>query len=228
MKKISDLISHNHEWSKRVARENPEFFKHLAIAQNPKFLWIGCSDSRVPAERLTELQPGELFVHRNVANLVIHTDLNCLSVVQYAIDVLGIEDIIICGHLDCGGIRAAVENPDLGLINNWLLHIRDIWFRYSSLLGEFPAEKRMDILCELNVIEQVYNLGHSTILQSAWQRGQKVNIHGWVYGINNGQITDLKISSSSRENLEITYREAISNLLNQHDLYNDNKDTTNE
>jgi len=133
------------------------------------------------------------------------------------------EDIIICGHLDCGGIRAAVENPDLGLINNWLLHIRDIWFRYSSLLGEFPAERRMDILCELNVIEQVYNLGHSTIIQSAWQRGQKVNIHGWVYGISNGRITDLKISSSSGENLEINYREAISNLLNQHDLYGQNK-----
>lgn len=223
MKKISDLIASNHAWSNKVAQEDPDFFKHLAIAQNPKFLWIGCSDSRVPAERLAELQPGELFVHRNVANLVIHTDLNCLSVVQYAIDVLGIEDIIICGHLDCGGIRAAVENPDLGLINNWLLHIRDIWFRYSSLLGEFPAEKRMDILCELNVIEQVYNLGHSTILQSAWQRGQKVNIHGWVYGIDNGRITDLKISSSSRENLEIHYREAISNLLNQHDIYAENK-----
>jgi len=223
MKKISDLIVRNHAWSQKVALEDPDFFKHLAISQRPKFLWIGCSDSRVPAEKLTELEPGELFVHRNVANLVIHTDLNCLSVVQYAIDVLGVEDIIICGHLDCGGIRAAVENPDLGLINNWLLHIRDIWFRYSSLLGEFPAEKRMDILCELNVIEQVYNLGHSTIIQSAWQRGQKVNIHGWVYGISNGRITDLKISSSSGENLEINYREAISNLLNQHDLYDQNK-----
>lgn len=223
MKNIDDLIKRNYLWSQKMAQEDPDFFKHLAIAQRPKFLWIGCSDSRVPAEKLTELEPGELFVHRNVANLVIHTDLNCLSVVQYAIDVLGVEDIIICGHLDCGGIRAAVENPDLGLINNWLLHIRDIWFRYSSLLGNFPAEKRMDILCELNVIEQVYNLGHSTIIQSAWQRGQKVNIHGWVYGIDNGQITDLKISSNSRENLEIHYREAISNLLNMHDLYDENK-----
>lgn len=223
MKNINDLIKRNYLWSQKMAQEDPDFFKHLAIAQRPKFLWIGCSDSRVPAEKLTELEPGELFVHRNVANLVIHTDLNCLSVVQYAIDVLGVEDIIICGHLDCGGIRAAVENPDLGLINNWLLHIRDIWFRYSSLLGNFPAEKRMDILCELNVIEQVYNLGHSTIIQSAWQRGQKVNIHGWVYGIDNGQITDLKISSNSRENLEIHYREAISNLLNMHDLYDENK-----
>ncbi len=222
MANIQDLIRFNHEWSDKIKQEDPAFFKKLSVAQSPKFLWIGCSDSRVPAEKLTKLEPGELFVHRNVANLVIHTDLNCLSVVQYAVDVLKIEDIIICGHLDCGGIRAAIENPDLGLINNWLLHIRDLWFRYSSLIGEFPAHKRMDILCELNVIEQVYNLGHSTIIQSAWQRGQKVNLHGWVYGIDNGKITDLHITSSSRESLEIHYREAISYLLNQHDLYDDN------
>ncbi|KES15110.1 Carbonic anhydrase, partial [Gilliamella apis SCGC AB-598-P17] len=166
---VSDLIRFNHEWSEKIEQEDPDFFKQLAVAQNPKFLWIGCSDSRVPAEKLIKLKPGELFVHRNVGNLVIHTDLNCLSVVQYAVDVLEIEDIIICGHLGCGGIKAAVENPDLGLINNWLLHIRDLWFRYSSLIGEFPADIRLDILCELNVIEQVYNLGHSTVIQSAWR-----------------------------------------------------------
>lgn len=213
---VSDLIRFNHEWSEKIEQEDPDFFKQLAIAQNPKFLWIGCSDSRVPAEKLIKLKPGELFVHRNVGNLVIHTDLNCLSVVQYAVDVLEIEDIIICGHLGCGGIKAAVENPDLGLINNWLLHIRDLWFRYSSLIGEFPADIRLDILCELNVIEQVYNLGHSTVIQCAWQRGKKVNLHGWVYGIDNGKITDLHITSSSSENLEINYREAISYLLNLH------------
>ena len=213
---VSDLIRFNHEWSEKIEQEDPDFFKQLAVAQNPKFLWIGCSDSRVPAEKLIKLKPGELFVHRNVGNLVIHTDLNCLSVVQYAVDVLEIEDIIICGHLGCGGIKAAVENPDLGLINNWLLHIRDLWFRYSSLIGKFPADIRLDILCELNVIEQVYNLGHSTVIQSAWQRGKKVNLHGWVYGIDNGKITDLHITSSSSENLEINYREAISYLLNLH------------
>ena len=213
---VSDLIRFNHEWSEKIEQEDPDFFKQLAVAQNPKFLLIGCSDSRVPAEKLIKLKPGELFVHRNVGNLVIHTDLNCLSVVQYAVDVLEIEDIIICGHLGCGGIKAAVENPDLGLINNWLLHIRDLWFRYSSLIGEFPADIRLDILCELNVIEQVYNLGHSTVIQSAWQRGKKVNLHGWVYGIDNGKITDLHITSSSSENLEINYREAISYLLNLH------------
>ncbi|MCX8649725.1 carbonate dehydratase [Gilliamella sp. B2776] len=213
---VNDLIRFNHEWSEKIEQEDPEFFKQLAIAQNPKFLWIGCSDSRVPAEKLIKLKPGELFVHRNVGNLVIHTDLNCLSVVQYAVDVLKIEDIIVCGHLGCGGIRTAVENPDIGLINNWLLHIRDLWFRNSSLIGEFPPKIRLDILCELNVIEQVYNLGHSTIIQSAWQRGHRINLHGWVYGIDNGKITDLHITSSSSENLEINYREAISYLLNLH------------
>lgn len=213
MKRIYDLIQSNHAWSDKIAQEDPHFFKQLANSQKPKFLWIGCSDSRVPAETLTYLKPGELFVHRNVANLVIHTDLNCLSVVQYAVEVLEVEDIIICGHLDCGGIRAAVENPDLGLINNWLLHIRDLWFRYSSTLGEFPPEKRIDVLCEINVIEQVYNLGHSTIIQSAWNKGQNVKIHGWVYGVDNGKIRDLKISACSKEGLEINYREAVSALL---------------
>lgn len=219
MKKIHELIESNQKWSDQAILENPEYFKKLAKNPKPKFLWIGCSDSRVPAETLTHLAPGELFVHRNVANLVIHTDLNCLSVVQYAVDVLGIKDIIICGHHDCGGIQAAVENPDLGLINNWLLNIRDLWFRYSSILGHFPNNKRMDILCEINVIEQVYNLGHSTVIQAAWKRGQKINIHGWVYGIENGRIHDLNISSCSRENLEIHYRKAMSSLLQAPDLF---------
>lgn len=142
---------------KNAGGGRPRIFGKLAQAQNPRFLWIGCSDSRVPAERLTGLEPGELFVHRNVANLVIHTDLNCLSVVQYAVDVLQVEHIIICGHYGCGGVQAAVENTELGLIDNWLLHIRDIWFKHSSLLGEMPQERRMDTLCELNVMEQVYN-----------------------------------------------------------------------
>lgn len=218
MKKIDDLIKSNHIWSKHAILENPTYFRTLAKNKTPKFLWIGCSDSRVPAETLTQLQPGELFVHRNVANLVVHTDLNCLSVVQYAVDVLGIQDIIICGHHDCGGIRAAVENPDLGLINNWLLNVRDLWFRYSSILGNFPIHDRMNMLCEINVIEQVYNLGHSTIIQFAWKRGQKVRIHGWVYGIENGLIENLHISSNSRENLEINYRESMSALFQSHNL----------
>ena len=201
MNNIDTLISNNALWSKMLVEEDPGFFGKLAQAQNPRFLWIGCSDSRVPAERLTGLEPGELFVHRNVANLVIHTDLNCLSVVQYAVDVLQVEHIIICGHYGCGGVQAAVENTELGLIDNWLLHIRDIWFKHSSLLGEMPQERRMDTLCELNVMEQVYNLGHSTIMQSAWKRGQKVSIHGWAYGIHDGLLRNLEVTATNRETL---------------------------
>lgn len=147
---------------------------------------------------------------------MIHTDLNCLSVVQYAVDVLEVEHIIICGHYGCGGVQAAVENTELGLIDNWLLHIRDIWFKHSSLLGEMPEERRLDTLCELNVMEQVYNLGHSTIMQSAWKRGQKVTIHGWAYGIHDGLLRDLDVTAVSRETLEQRYRQGISNLKSKH------------
>ncbi len=214
MNDIERLISNNAAWSKTMIDEDPGFFERLSQSQKPRFLWIGCSDSRVPAERLTGLEPGELFVHRNVANLVIHTDLNCLSVVQYAIDVLEVEHVIICGHYGCGGVQSAVENPELGLINNWLLHIRDIWYKHSSLLGELSPEKRLDKLCELNVVEQVYNLGHSTVMQSAWKRGQKVTLHGWVYGILDGRLRNLEFDATSRETLEQRYRQGVSALLN--------------
>ena len=214
MNDIEKLISNNANWSKTMIDEDPGFFERLSQSQKPRFLWIGCSDSRVPAEQLTGLEPGELFVHRNVANLVIHTDLNCLSVVQYAIDVLEVEHVIICGHYGCGGVQAAVENPELGLINNWLLHIRDIWYKHSSLLGELSPEKRLDKLCELNVVEQVYNLGHSTVMQSAWKRGQKVTLHGWVYGILDGRLRNLEVDATSRETLEQRYRQGVSALLN--------------
>ncbi|SLM62039.1 MULTISPECIES: carbonate dehydratase [Dickeya] len=213
MKTIETLIANNQLWSETIVKEDPEYFKRLALAQRPRFLWIGCADSRVPAESLTSLEPGELFVHRNVANLVIHTDLNCLSVVQYAVEVLEVEHIIICGHYGCGGVQAAVENPELGLINNWLLHIRDLWYKHSSMLGELPPEERINKLCEINVVEQVYNLGHSTIMQSAWKRGQKATIHGWVYGIQDGRLRDLEVTATSRETLEQRYRRAVSSLL---------------
>ncbi|AIN19019.1 MULTISPECIES: carbonate dehydratase [Yersinia] len=214
MKEIEKLLANNDLWSKAISKDDPGFFEHLAEAQKPRFLWIGCSDSRVPAEQLTGLKAGELFVHRNVANLVIHTDLNCLSVVQYAIDVLQVEHIIICGHLGCGGVEAAMKKDlELGLIDNWLLHIRDLWFKHSTLLGELPAEERSDMLCKINVVEQVYNLGHSTIVRSAWKRGQKAMIHGWVYGIEDGKLTDLNISSTSLSELEIKYREAMAKIL---------------
>ncbi|MFA3777496.1 carbonate dehydratase [Yersinia sp. 1652 StPb PI] len=214
MKEIEKLLANNDIWSNSISKDDPDFFEHLAQAQKPRFLWIGCSDSRVPAEQLTGLKAGELFVHRNVANLVIHTDLNCLSVVQYAIDVLQVEHIIICGHLGCGGVEAAMQKDlELGLIDNWLLHIRDLWFKHSSLLGELPAEERSNMLCKINVVEQVYNLGHSTIVRSAWKRGQKAMIHGWVYGIDDGKLTDLKVSATSLSELEIKYREAMAKIL---------------
>lgn len=215
MKKIKQLFENNLQWSESVTKENPSFFKELAKFQKPHFLWIGCSDSRVPAEKLTKAAPGDLFVHRNVANLVIHTDLNCLSVIQYAVDVLKVEHIIICGHYGCGGIEAAINNEEQGLINNWLLHVRDILFKHSAILDELAPQEKANRLCELNVIEQVYNLGHSTIIQSAWRRSQNVIIYGWIYGIQNGRLNDLDVTANSSEQLKITYRQAIAKLSQQ-------------
>lgn len=173
MPEIKQLFENNSKWSESIKAETPEYFAKLAKGQNPDFLWIGCADSRVPAERLTGLYSGELFVHRNVANQVIHTDLNCLSVVQYAVDVLQVKHIIVCGHYGCGGVTAAIDNPQLGLINNWLLHIRDYYLKHREYLDQMPAEDRSDKLAEINVAEQVYNLANSTVLQNAWERGQE-------------------------------------------------------
>ncbi|EAL70214.1 hypothetical protein DDB_G0274643 [Dictyostelium discoideum AX4] len=201
---IDQLIANNHAWSTRIKQEDPGFFTHLAEAQKPRFLWIGCSDSRVPAERLTGLESGQLFVHRNVANLVIHTDLNCLSVVQYAVEVLQVEHIIICGHYGC----------ELGLINNWLLHIRDLTFKHATMISMLEGNRKrlLDTLCELNVVEQCFNLGNSTVMQSAWKRGQDVKIHGWIYGIQDGYLRDLGITASSRDTLESNYKNSIQKL----------------
>lgn len=214
---IERLFENNFSWATRMKDEQSDYFKQLAEHQNPTYLWIGCSDSRVPAEKLTGLGPGELFVHRNVANLVIHTDLNCLSVVQYAVDVLNIEHIIICGHTNCGGINAAMSNEDKGLISNWLLHIRDIWFKHSHLLGKLNNEQRANMLVRLNVAEQVYNLGQSSIVKSAWERGKNLSLHGWVYDVNDGFLHDQGVMATSRETLEITYRNAIAKLLSEAD-----------
>ncbi|MEG9500014.1 carbonate dehydratase [Mannheimia indoligenes] len=212
MEKIERLFANNHAWATQMKDEQSDYFKKLAEHQKPTYLWIGCSDSRVPAEKLTGLEPGELFVHRNVANMVIHTDLNCLSVVQYAVDVLEIEHIIICGHTNCGGINAAMAQNDLGLINNWLLHIRDIWFKHSHLLGKLPYEERSNVLTRLNVAEQVYNLGQSSIIKSAWERGKSLSLHGWVYDVKDGFLNDQGVIATSRETLEITYRNAIAKI----------------
>ncbi len=213
MPEIKQLFANNTKWAENFKDENPDYFARLAEEQKPEYLWIGCADSRVPAERLTGLESGELFVHRNVANQVIHTDLNCLSVVQYAVDVLKVKHIIVCGHYGCGGVHAAIENPELGLINNWLLHIRDLYLKHRNYLGSLPKEERADRLCEINVTEQVYNLGNSTILRNAWQRGQDIAIHGWFYDINDGVLRDLEMTARSREQLEVNYQSAIAKLI---------------
>lgn len=214
MKTIEQLFANNHAWATKMKDEQSDYFKELAEHQNPTYLWIGCSDSRVPAEKLTGLGPGELFVHRNVANMVIHTDLNCLSVVQYAVDVLNIKHIIICGHTNCGGIKAAMGTvQDLGLISNWLLHIRDLWFKHGHMLGKLSPEHRANMLTRLNVAEQVYNLGCSSIIRTVWDKSKELSLHGWVYDVNDGFLIDQGVMATSRETLEITYRNAIAKLI---------------
>jgi carbonic anhydrase len=202
MKTLSLLFENNRKWASQISQTNPSFFSGLAQQQNPEFLWIGCSDSRVPANEIIGLLPGELFVHRNVANLVIHTDMNCLSVLQYAVEILKVKHVIVCGHYGCGGVKAALETHPHGLIDNWLRHIRDIHQRRGNDLLQFStAEERLNRLCELNVIEQVKNAGNTTIIQEAWQRGQLVTIHGWIYAISDGLLKDLDTTISSTAEL---------------------------
>ena len=196
------LFENNKRWAKRISEQKPGFFDELSKQQAPEFLWIGCSDSRVPANEIVGLMPGELFVHRNVANLVVHTDMNCLSVLQFAIDVLKVKHVIVCGHYGCGGIKAAMDNSSQGLIDNWLNNIRDlIHQKTDELAGINNEDARLDRLCELNVINQVINVGRTTIVKDAWKRGQEVSIHSWVYGISDGLIRDLESSLSSSDDL---------------------------
>lgn len=203
MKTLANLFENNRNWASSISSENPDFFSSLTRQQAPGYLWIGCSDSRVPANEIVGLLPGELFVHRNVANLVIHTDMNCLSVLQYAVDILKIKQVIVCGHYGCSGIKAALDNKPHGLIDNWLRHIRDICRRYQTELDAIPDEvKRFRRLCELNVIEQVINTGNTTIMQEAWARGEEVTIHGWIYDIADGLLRDLNVCISSPDELE--------------------------
>ncbi|MGL4712333.1 MAG: carbonate dehydratase [Shewanella sp.] len=194
MKLLQPLFDNNRRWAGRIRQENPDFFEQLAKQQNPEYLWIGCSDSRVPSNQIIDLMPGEVFVHRNIANMVIHTDLNCLSVLQYAVDVLKVKHIMVVGHYGCGGVRAAMGTQRLGLIDNWLGHLRDIYRIYQAELLQMDEAKRFARLCELNVIEQVANVTSSTIVQEAWDRGQDVAVHGWIYGIDNGLLTDLDVT----------------------------------
>jgi carbonic anhydrase len=204
---LKHLLENNRKWSARMVADDPEFFHRLSQQQAPEFLWIGCADSRVPANQITGLLPGEVFVHRNVANLVVHADLNCLSVIQFAVEVLKVRHVIVCGHYGCGGVRAALQNVELGLIDNWLRNIKDIYVKHQADVDALPDENaRIDRLCELNVIEQVYNVCHTTIIQKAWKRGQSLAVHGWIYGIDNGLIKDLGVVVTSQEETAQIYR----------------------
>jgi carbonic anhydrase len=207
MSEIKKLFENNLKWASDIKDADSEFFTKLAKQQSPEYLWIGCSDSRVPANQIVGLLPGEIFVHRNVGNVVVHTDLNCLSVIQFAIEILQVKHIIVCGHYDCGGIKAALENQPHGLIDNWLRHIKDVHRFYKKKLDELNDEQaKLDLLCELNVMEQVANVCHTTILQHAWKAGKNVTVHGWVYGINNGIIKDLGISVSGIDGIQSVYK----------------------
>jgi carbonic anhydrase len=192
--------------------ERPGFFTDLTRQQKPRFMWIGCSDSRVPANQITGLEPGEVFVHRNVANVVVPTDLNCLSTVQFAVDQLKVEHLMVVGHYGCGGVRAALDNVRVGLADNWLRHIKDVRDRHSAILDAAPESTRLDVLCELNVIEQVMNVAHTTVLLDAWARGQKVSLHGWVYGLKDGLLKDLHITMDDEEGMDSLYRAAIAGV----------------
>lgn len=204
---IDDCLEENRRWAERVRAEDPEYFVRLSRQQRPELLWIGCSDSRLPPDRIIGRQPGEVFVHRNVANVVVHTDVNCLSVLQYAIDVLGVQHVIVVGHYRCGGIRAALEGRPLGLIDNWLRHIKDVYRLHADELDAIPVRQaREDRLCELNVEAQVANVCHTTIVQEAWRRGQPLAVHGWIYSIEDGLLRDMDLRVEQPSQIPSVYR----------------------
>lgn len=210
MKNLIELLEKNRDWAERIKAEDPGFFQALAEQQSPRYLWIGCSDSRVPATQLVGLRPGDLFVHRNVANVVVHTDFNCLSVLQFAVDVLQVGHVIVCGHYGCGGVKAAMQNLQLGLIDNWLRHVQDVMHNHEALLSNISDEaQRLDRLCELNVIEQVLNVSRTTVVQNAWGRGQELAVHGWIYGVGDGLLRDLDICITNQQELSAAHEEAV-------------------
>ena len=211
--KLPNLFSNNRDWARRTTAREPEFFQSLSEQQSPKYLWIGCSDSRVPANEIVGLRPGELFVHRNVANVVVHTDLNCLSVLQYAIDVLKVEHVIVCGHYGCGGVRAAYLRSSLGLIDNWLRHVQDVRDRHDAMVNaERGDEARIARLCELNVIEQVTHVSRTTIVEDAWRRDQALTIHGWIYDLRDGLLRDLFCTAAAATEVVAAYTDALGRL----------------
>ncbi len=211
--KLDRLLERNREWSERIHREDPEFFSRLSLQQVPEYLWVGCSDSRVPANQIIDMAPGEVFVHRNIANVVVHTDLNCLSVIQFAVDVLKVKHILVVGHYGCGGVQAALSGQRLGLVDNWLRHVTDVADRHAACLSVVDSlQARHDRLCELNVLEQVVNVSQTTVVKDAWTRGQAVTVHGWVYSLRNGRVHDLGIDADSIEALPSLYRGALARI----------------
>jgi carbonic anhydrase len=206
---LQHLFDDNLAWASRMERERPGFFTRLKSQQNPKYMWIGCSDSRVPANQITGLAPGEVFVHRNVANVVVHSDLNALSTIQFAVERLKVEHVMVVGHYGCSGVQAALQGVRIGLADNWLIHVQDVRDRHRDLLAQIPEHARYDALVELNVIEQVINVAQSTVLQDAWARAQSVTLHGWVYGVHDGLLHDLHMTVTGPDDLERRYQAAV-------------------
>ena len=213
MSSLQDLFTHNRAWAAQMERERPGFFTALTKQQKPKFMWIGCSDSRVPANQITGLEPGEVFVHRNVANIVVHSDLNALSAIQFAVEMLKVEHVMVVGHYGCGGVMAALHGERIGLADNWIRHIQDVRDRHRGLLDNMAPDKRADALVDLNVIEQVVNVCVSTVMVDAWAKGQKVTIHGWTYGVHDGLLQDLQMSVASTDSIEPLYRAAVQGVI---------------
>lgn len=210
---LESLLRNNREWAERIKHEDPGFFKRLSQQQSPRYLWIGCSDSRVPANQILGLDPGEVFVHRNVANVMSHGDLNCLSVIQFAVDILKVEHILLVGHYGCGGVHAAMTGARVGLADNWLRHVSDVALKHADLLAQVDTESlRHARLCELNVIEQVFNVCRTTVLQDAWARGQNVAVHGWVYSLFDGRVRELNMDVDSQDGLMPAYERALAGI----------------
>ncbi|WP_343624311.1 carbonate dehydratase [Roseateles puraquae] len=206
---LQDLLNNNKRWAAETERREPGFFSRLLKQQTPQYLWIGCADSRVPANELVDLLPGELFVHRNVANVVVHSDLNCLSVMQFAVDHLKVRHIIVVGHSNCGGVKAALYDTRVGLVENWIRHVQDVRHMHREWLDTVPEARRVDALCELNVLEQARNACHTTVVRDAWARGQEIVVHGWVYGLHNGLLEDLAVTAASAADVDPAYRQAL-------------------
>ncbi len=210
MRKLETLFDNNRRWAEEMLTGDPRYFQRLVAQQAPEYLWIGCSDSRVPANVIVGLPPGEMFVHRNIANVVVHTDFNCLSVLEFAVEVLKVKHVIVCGHYGCGGVRAALGVTQLGLTDNWLRHVRDVRQKHDAVLQPISDESaRIDRLCELNVIEQVANVCYTTTVQAAWRAGRDLSIHGWIYGIQDGLLRDLETTVSSLDDVSVVFRMAV-------------------